>query len=204
MIKKFKKALAIASIASLGLCLIFLVLSSYINFDMTYISLTFAIVLLVSVIISNVIRKKKFKDLVLTFKRLPYELIPFVISMFVIVSALNKQGVTNMISDAFGDSYNIIKYGYSSFIMCNLINNIPMSVLYSAIPNMSIDALFASIIGSNIGAFLTPIGALAGIMFTSLLTVYDVDYGFKKFIKYGIIISVPTITAAFLILGLIL
>ena len=78
-----------------------------------------------------------------------------------------------------------------------------MSVLFSNIPNMStplenLQAIYSSIIGSNIGAFLTPIGALAGIMFSDLVNKQKVNYGFSKFIKYGIIISIPTILSALL------
>ena len=59
-------------------------------------------------------------------------------------------------------------------------------------------AIYAITIGSNIGAFLTPIGALAGIMFTDLLNRQQVKYGFRDFIKYGIIISIPTLLVALL------
>ena len=57
-------------------------------------------------------------------------------------------------------------------------------------------AIYATIIGSNIGAFLTPVGALAGIMFQSLLSKYGVKFTFKDFVKYGSIISVPVIATA--------
>ena len=80
------------------------------------------------------------------------------------------------------------------------MNNIPMSVLFSTLPQMSqlenLKAIYASIIGSNIGAFLTPLGALAGIMFTNLLSKYNVKYSFIDFIKYGTIISIPTLLIA--------
>ena len=65
-------------------------------------------------------------------------------------------------------------------------------------------AIYASIIGSNIGAFLTPTGALAGIMFENLLTKYNVKLTFKEFVKYGAIISVPVIATALLVLFIIL
>jgi arsenical pump membrane protein len=64
-------------------------------------------------------------------------------------------------------------------------------------------AIFASVIGSNIGAFLTPIGALAGIMFSSLLKKYEVKFSFLDFVKYGVLIAIPTISAALLGLFLI-
>ena len=84
-----------------------------------------------------------------------------------------------------------------------------MSVLFSAIPNMPTpllqnQAIYSTIIGSNIGAFLTPIGALAGIMFTNLIAKQNVKYSFLDFIKYGVIIAVPTISAALLGLSIVL
>ena len=56
--------------------------------------------------------------------------------------------------------------------------------------------VYASIIGSNIGAYLTPIGALAGIMFSGLVNDNNVRFTFLDFIKYGAIISLPVITIA--------
>ena len=65
-------------------------------------------------------------------------------------------------------------------------------------------AIYSTVIGSNIGAFLTPIGALAGIMFTDLVNKQNVSYSFKTFVKYGLIIALPTITVAFLGLMIVL
>lgn len=199
----------VVSIIHLGICLILLVISSYIHLDMWLISLLCAISLLLIILISKLITRTKLNSLFSTIKRLPYELIPFVLSMFVIVIGLNKYNISNYISNLLGDKDIIFRYGVLSFLCCDLINNIPMSVLFSSIPHMSLEvnnlrAIYATIIGSNIGAFLTPIGALAGIMFTSLLVKYDVNYGFKKFIKYGIIISIPTLLVALVTLTIIL
>lgn len=193
----------VISLSSLLICLVMLVISSYIALDMWLISLFCALFLLVVIFISKLIRKKKLNEIFKTIKRLPFELIPFVISMFIIVISLNKYQVSTFISNLLGDENVIFKYGFVSFIFCDLINNIPMSVLFSSIPHMSIEfnnlkAIYATIIGSNIGAFLTPIGALAGIMFTSLLSKYNVDYGFKKFVKYGVIIAIPTLFVSLL------
>ena len=121
--------------------------------------------------------------------------------MFVIVVALNHQGISSEIAKFFGSNFTIWIYGYTSFFTCNIINNIPMSILYSNLcsqltPSSYMAGVFASIIGSNIGAFLTPMGALAGIMFTNLLNEHNIHFSFVDFMKYGLIISLPTITVA--------
>ena len=144
-----------------------------------------------------------------TVKRLPWQLIPFVLSMFVMILALTEKGITGDIGRLFGGSNAILKYGVSSFLAANVINNIPMSVLFC--PIMSglsgaplMQAMYATIVGSNLGAYLTPIGALAGIMWTSLLKTHDVKIGYIDFIKYGAAISLPALAAALGVLALII
>lgn len=194
----------IIGLIHLIVCLIFLVISSYINVEMYLVSLVCALSLIIFNLIYSLVKRKAPIYLVGALKRLPYELIIFVLSMFVLVEGLNITGVTSKISELFGNNYGIFKYGYSSFLLCNLINNIPMSVLYASIPNLTIGEVYASIIGSNLGAILTPIGALAGIMFTSLLSKYNIKFTFIEFIKYGILLSIPTITSCLLTLNILM
>ena len=195
------KVPVIVGLSILGTCLVFLIISSYINLEMWLISLVCAATLLLFMLIYSCFKKSNFEHVVHTSKRLPYQLIPFFISMFIIVVALNEQGIASKIAELLGNSNSTWVYGYSSFLACNLINNIPMSILYTNIAT-SLEgvaytkAIYASIIGSNIGAFLTPIGALAGIMFTGLVNENNVRFTFIDFIKYGVIISIPVITAA--------
>ncbi len=193
----------IVGVSHLAICLIFLVISSYIHLEMYLISLICALSLIVFNLVSSLVQRQKPHDLFMTIRRLPYELILFVLSMFVIVEGLRISGVTEEFSYFLGTGLEVYKYGYSSFLICNLINNIPMSVFYANIPNMTLGALYASIIGSNLGAFLTPIGALAGIMFTNLLSKQNIRYSFLDFIKYGVLVSLPTITASLFVLSLL-
>ena len=193
----YNKTLIIIGLIHLTICLVFLIVSSYLHIEMYLISLISAISLLIISLIYFIVKRIKFDKYLEIFKRLPYELIPFMISMFVISLALNKQGIPSIISNYLNKGNEIINYGISSFLMCNVMNNIPMSVFYaSIINNGDLKATYSTIIGSNLGAFLTPIGALAGIMFTSLIKKYDIKYTFLDFIKYGGIISIPTLLVA--------
>jgi arsenical pump membrane protein len=73
-----------------------------------------------------------------------------------------------------------------------------MSVLFCEILKLgaSSGAIYATVAGSNIGAFLTPIGALAGIMWAGILKTFKVKFSFLNFVKYGIIIAIPTMLSA--------
>ena len=199
------KFLLFVGVFHLLACLTFLIIANYINIEMWLISLITATSLFLVTLITNIIENKNINYVSGAVKRLPYELIPFFLSMFVIVVSLNYQGISLKFAQIFGNDNVVWVYGYTSFAVCNVINNIPMSILYSGLTsNLASDvylkAIYASIIGSNIGAFLTPIGALAGIMFLDIVKEHDVEYTFAEFIKYGSIVAIPTLSIALLVL----
>ncbi len=197
------KKLILLGLVHLILCTILLILSSYINLPMWLISLGFSVSLYLCVIAVYIKRRKKPKILYRTIVRLPFVLIPFVLSMFAIVLSLEHNGVTAFLSDFLNNSSPTLTFGLSSVLSANIINNIPMSVLFSSLlnnvflaRNEYLKAVFASVAGSNIGAYLTPVGALAGIMWSGILKIYKIKFSFADFIKYGVLIAVPTLLAA--------
>ncbi len=201
------KGLVIIGLLHLVFCTILLILSSYIGLEMWYITLGFAVSLFLCVTIYK--KKKGVKECVLlhTIMRAPWELIPFVLSMFLLVLTLDRYQVTTIISDFFGTDHLVWKYGIASFLSANVMNNIPMSVAFSSIvshlPEANrLPAAYASIIGSNIGAYFTPLGALAGIMWSGILNKMGIPFSFRKYISYGIRISIPVLIAA--LLGLLI
>lgn len=187
-------------------CTVLLAISAYIDIEMWLIAFVTACILIVIILTISLVKKKAPKELGRTLIRAPWELVPFIISMFVMVLALGKYDVTTKIAELLGSKNPILTYGTASVIFANLINNIPMSVLFSAIltDNGSTAALYAVIIGSNISAFLTPIGSLAGIMWMAILKRNDVNYSFARFLGYGIIIAIPVFLAALGGLALVL
>lgn len=99
----------------------------------------------------------------------------------------------------------VFTVGISGFLAANVINNIPMSVLYGAVLSApplagNAGAVYAAIIGSNVGAYLTPVGALAGIMWLSILRKENVGISFGKFCGYGAACSIPTLLTALAVL----
>ncbi len=205
-VKLKNKPLTIIGLIFLGATTILLAISNYIGIEMWIFSLSSAVLLFITVLIYKLIKKEKKTELVETLKRAPWILISFVLSMFIIVLTLDYQGVVEKIANLLGNNNTIFTYGYLSFISCNVINNIPMSVLFSQIigtglMNTSL-AVYATIAGSNIGAYLTPIGALAGIMWINILSKNDIKFSYLSFNKYGVIIGIPTMSAT--LLGLII
>ena len=194
---KDRVSLAIALSSLIG-CIVCLAVSNYIHLEMYLVSLGFAVADIIALLIVGLIKKdvSLFPNLL---KRIPYDVIPFVLSMFAFVLALTKYGVSQQLSNWLSSGPKVFTFGISSFFACDLMNNIPMSVLFASIISSggnSLEAVYASIIGSNLGALLTPIGALAGIMWLSLLHKDNINLSFGKFILYGAPIALVSIVVA--------
>lgn len=139
----------------------------------------------------------------LAIKRMPWKILPFIITFFIAIEALGVFGVVDEIA------YFISKYstglissisltGGISFILANIINNQPMTMFFTHIfinegfllvgQNMK-GSVYALIIASNLGANLTIIGALAGIMWKRILSVKGLKISYGQFLKVGLFIT---------------
>lgn len=201
------KAQLIFALAHLVICIVLLAISDFIGVEMWIICVILALSLTVFDLVYDIVVEKTVVPVIHSIKKEPYELIPFVLSMFIIVLALKENGVTEILNSVLitGEKWDGISIGFLSSISSNLLNNIPMSVLFERIiDGKSLPALYGAVIGSNVGAFISPVGALAGIMWNKILSGYEVKLSFLKFMFYGIIVAIPTLTASLLTLFLVL
>jgi len=214
------KTIAIISLADLALCMITLTLGSYVDIEMWIVSLLFAVLLLIVALLVQVYRKyyrikasdeQHFVSIKDVFKGLPFSLIPFLLSMFVAVLALEKYGITNTFSRvlfSFTDSDldAALLFGFTSALCSNVINNIPMSILFTSVLNdgglnsFSSLAIYSAIIGSNIGAFFSPIGALAGVMLMKILKDKGDGFTALSFIRYCAPVAMVSLVISVLVL----
>ena len=194
----------LVGIIHLAVCTVLLAVGSYIGLEMWLVALISALSLLAFTLVIATVRKEAPVHTAASLKRAPWELIPFILSMFVVVESLNTNGVTEQLYQVLNTSAPVWSYGITSFLAANLINNIPMSVLYSSILSggAANAAVYATVVGSNLGACLSPIGALAGIMWSSILKKHDLKFGYLDFLKIGITIAVPALIAALAMLDL--
>lgn len=198
-----RPTVALGLVALLG-CVVMLVISSYIDLPMWLIAAAFCVGLYLCAAVLELCRRRGLRLVMRSALRAPLDVIPFVLSMFVLVMALEKVGVTAWLGAALAGRGEIFTFGAVSFLAANVLNNIPMSVLFASVTAGAggMGALYAAVIGSNIGAFLTPMGALAGIMWMAMLREQGVSLSFGKFTAIGAAVSVPTLLAA--LLGLLI
>ncbi len=194
IIKPDIKLLAIG-LSGLGVMVLMMIISPYIGLDIWYVPLACAVLTYIIVLIYLLATKQKLNIITRSFTSLPYELVPFLISMAILVGALKDVGFIDLFASALsGQSFIVI--GLIAFLIGTLINNIPMSMLFTSILGSMpfvLNNVYAVVVASNLCAFLTPVGALAGIMFMKILKENGVKFSFLKFILYGAIISIPTL-----------
>lgn len=203
-VPNIRKTPIIVGLVHLGITIVLLVISNYINLEMWIITLVLALSLIMT---SFAIKTRN--EIVCTLKRLPYNFIPFLISMFILVLGLGKSNFTVEMVKLLGIGELIETYGYSSVLFANLINNIPMSVFYGSLltgvdSSVVLGATYASIIGSNVAAIFTPLGSLAGLMWMQLLKKEGVNLSFGGFIKRGLLVGIVSLTFGLLALNLVL
>ncbi|KAF0557518.1 arsenical pump membrane protein-domain-containing protein [Gigaspora margarita] len=145
--------------------------------------------------------------------RMPGNLLPFALGMFILVEALSSLGWISRFAiaiSALTPTYPVavISIAIISIILCNFLNNLPMTVLLSRIlqdenfakaphviqtPAIKQGCIYALIIGSNIGACLTIVGALAGFMWDKILKDKGQKIGYWQFVKWNLGV-LPVIT----------
>lgn len=192
----WNKPLSAAGLMALALCVAGMAAASALGVEMWVIALTFALLYLAVIAVYIIITRRGAAMLAETARKLPWTLIPFLLSMFVLIISLNQAGVTQALARRLPD--NPAAYGFASFAASNLLNNIPMSVLFTSLlgsTHACMASVFAVIIGSNLGALLTPVGALAGIMWLSIVKEHSVRFSFLTFVKYGEMIAIPSVCA---------
>jgi arsenical pump membrane protein len=232
---------AVSTFSIFLMTMVMFVLSPFFGIELWWISLVFAAALLLYDSAMAIIENED-KQLVFyrTFRRyvyhrdtkvysfrlhficdhMPWKIIPFLAGLFLMVEGLLVTGFIDMAASFIAWlSPNImaasLSMGFISSLAANVVNNQPMTIMFTKIlesPNFALTgasrsaSIYALIIGSNLGANLTLIGALAGIMWAKIVNEkkdgQDEAITYRKFAKYGFLITPPVIFVACAVLAL--
>lgn len=211
---------AVLGVVALVGCILALCMAPYLGVEMWTVSLVFAMSLVTILAIrdsyarflSGRLRNSQ-GSLGRTMRLMPWPVVPFILSMFISVEALRAYGIMTEVGSALagiaGGSTlsSVLLYGFSSALSANVVNNIPMTVgfvgIISTLPTRAVlPAVLATVVGSNLGANITPLGALAGILWMSILRGKAVDLSFWDFVRYGILVTPVSLILCLLVLGI--
>lgn len=200
---------ALLGVTMLFACIVLLSIGPYIGLEMWRISLFFALALLAVLLARDFyasMLRKRTETVKKVSQRVPWSVVPFVLSLFVTVEALHAYGITEGIADAINVTGVLpasLFYGFTSALAANVLNNIPMTVAFvPLIEGHGLTAALATVIGSNLGTEITPLGSLAGMMWLSMLHERDIDMSFADFVRYGLVVAPVTILVTLLALAL--
>ncbi|MCC3645854.1 MULTISPECIES: arsenic transporter [Cytobacillus] len=172
----------------------FFVLSSY-GIPLEWIGLTGAFVLILIRWYRNGIG---IKDIIL---KTPWHILLFAFNMYVLVYGLKNVGINDFLILHLQDYIHRDPL-YASFIMgslltvmSNLFNNLPAVMIGTiAITEMGLEtyllqiAYLANVIGSDIGALLTPVGTLATLIWFHILKSHSIKVTWAQYLKVTLMV----------------
>lgn len=185
--------LLVVGLIALAGTTILLIISNFLSLEMYIITVSFALFDLVVAVCYCLLKKKEKVYFVKPLKSLPYEFIPFLVSMFVLVSALNQTPLLKDIATLFSairsPALRTFAYGIASALGANLVNNVPMSLLFADIleagTTVQLNDVYACILASNVCALLTPCGALSSLMFLRICKENGEKMTHRMYLKYA-------------------
>lgn len=146
--------------------------------------------------------KAPFKE---TIGRAPWLIIVFALSMNLIVYSLHVHGATAwfpaVIEPAAEKSewIGIFGSGLLFALLAAAINNLP-AVLVSSLAIEQVNGPdylpFASLLGTSVGAKLTPIGSLATLLWIQLVRQGGISITWREYTKYGLLFTFPILLLA--------
>jgi arsenical pump membrane protein len=183
-------------------CLMIVVLTRAAFFALTPFGISLEIIGLVGAGILILLRYSRTKMGVLDIiKKTPWHVLLFAFNMYVLVYGLKNVGLSDFIVDQFRD-YIVGQPLNASLIMgifltviSNLFNNLPAVMIGTlSITEMGLDphilqiAYLANVLGSDIGALLTPVGTLATMIWMFILKTHGIKISWSQYLRVTIIV----------------
>lgn len=148
-------------------------------------------------------------------KKAPWHILIFAFGMYVTVYALNNTGVATFFVGVLGDAMreNLVNASFIAgiliSILSNIMNNLPSVMLGTLIiTDMGMDlqtlqvSYISIIIGSDIGALLSPMGTLATLLWMFVLRKNGIDISWSKYFKVAVMVIPITLVVTLIALNL--
>ena len=119
----------------------------------------------------------------------PWQILFLSIGLYIVVFGLKDAGIMKYLKEIIQNS-NTLEVGFLSASLSGILNNLPaVMIMDLALKGAKEAFIFANIIGTNIGAKLTPIGALATLLWFDVLRKKGIEITFWQYLKFGMIVT---------------
>lgn len=131
--------------------------------------------------------------------RIPWQILWFSLGFYIIVWGLKNEGYASLISDFLGlcASYGDLALTFGAGFMASLLslsmNNLPAMMMMDISLENNLYAIFASIIGCNVGVKFTPFGSLATLLWLYTLRAKGQNISIKEYLIFSFKITLPVL-----------
>ncbi|MGW7354401.1 SLC13 family permease [Streptomyces sp. NPDC054784] len=130
----------------------------------------------------------------------PWRLLVLVPGMFLVVETANAHGLHGFLVSAVGDEggfTGMLRTAGVGAGLSNALNNLPVYVAgESAVPTGHHDQLLALLIGTNVGATVTPWASLATLLWFERCHWHGTPVPLRRFMATGLVLAVGCVVAA--------
>jgi arsenical pump membrane protein len=144
-----------------------------------------------------------------------WDVILFVVGMFIVASGLRAAGLTDAIGTVLlgaaegGRTQGLLATGFTAGVASAAVNNHPVAqIMAMSIADLGMDGggqrltAFAALIGGDLGPKMLPIGSLAALMWFRMLRDRGVYVSYWTYVRLGVPVTLAAILAALLVLDL--
>lgn len=166
---------------------------------------------------SNVSSEKK--GLISIAREINWDIILFMLSIFLVVQGLEAAGVVGFLASVFVTTSSLPSFlgvfvpSLIITIGASFMNNWPMTILglfsikeaiaVAGLGSQTVASLiFSNIIGNNLGPHFFPLGSLAILMWLDCMRRKGVTISLKEYLKVGAVLSIVEVAVASIILWL--
>ena len=138
-----------------------------------------------------------------------WDIVLFMLSIFLVVQGLETAGVTNLLASALVATSKLPSFlsvfGPSMVITvgASFMNNWPMTILgllsiqHAGVTGSTLtNLIFSNIIGNNLGPHFFPLGSLAILMWMEMMRRRGINLSLKEYLKVGAVLSIAQVAIA--------
>lgn len=154
-------------------------------------------------------------DRVRVIKHVAWDVLIFVVGIFIVVNGLKRAGLTDqllrLVVQVAGSSPVALIFtdGIIAALCSSVMNNHPTAYAFAlAIDDMTVGPLvkrmliFSSLIGGDLGPKMLPIGSLAALLWLRLLRDKGIHIDYRSYVRIGIPVTMSAVLLSLLALSL--